>query len=106
MGGNIYIYIAVMALVTYLIRMIPLTLIKKEITNTFIRSFLYYVPYVTLSVMTFPAILDSTGNLLSGAAGFAAAVVLLAFFGKSLFKVSVIAVLVSAAVLVAEIFIA
>ena len=105
MGGNIYIYIAVMALVTYLIRMIPLTLIKKEITNTFIRSFLYYVPYVTLSVKTFPAILDSTGNLLSGAAGFAAAV-LLAFFGKSLFKVSVIAVLVSAAVLVAEIFIA
>ena len=50
----VYLYIAVMAIVTYLIRMLPLTLIKKEIKNPFIRSFLYYVPYVTLSVMTFP----------------------------------------------------
>ena len=49
----VYLYIAVMAIVTYLIRMLPLTLIKKEIKNPFIRSFLYYVPYVTLSVMTF-----------------------------------------------------
>lgn len=105
MSGNIYIYIAVMALVTYLIRMVPLTLIRREITNTFIKSFLYYVPYVTLSVMTFPAILESTGDIWSGIAGFAAAVIL-AFFGKSLFQVSVIAVLASAAVLIVEMFIA
>ena len=52
-------YIAVMAVVTYLIRMIPLVLLKKEITNTWVKSFLYYVPYVTLAVMTFPAILEA-----------------------------------------------
>ena len=105
MTHNIYLYITIMAGVTYAIRVLPLTLIRKQIKNKFLQSFLYYVPYVTLSVMTFPAILDSTGNVISGAAGFAAAV-LLAFFGKSLFKVSVIAVLVSATVLIAEIFIA
>ena len=59
MNHNIYLYILVMASVTYLIRMLPLALIRKEIKNTTIRSFLYYVPYVTLSVMTFPAILVS-----------------------------------------------
>ena len=52
MGGNLYIYILVMAVVTYLIRMLPLTLIRREIKNVYIRSFLYYVPYVTLAVMT------------------------------------------------------
>ena len=57
MKHNLYMYIFVMAAVTYLIRMLPLTLIQKEIKNTFIKSFLYYVPYVTLAVMTFPAIL-------------------------------------------------
>ena len=56
MNYPVYLYIAVMAIVTYLIRVLPLTLIKQEIKNPFIRSFLYYVPYVTLSVMTFPAI--------------------------------------------------
>ena len=55
MEHNIYIYMLIMAGVTYLIRVMPLTLIRKEIKSTFIRSFLYYVPYVTLSVMTFPA---------------------------------------------------
>ena len=55
-----------MAIVTYLIRMLPLTLIKKEIKNPFIRSFLYYVPYVTLSVMTFPAIIHATQSPVSG----------------------------------------
>lgn len=100
---NIYIYIGIMALVTYLIRMIPLTLIKKEITNTFVRSFLYYVPYITLSVMTLPAILEATDNLASGIAGFIAAITF-AFFGKSLFMVSVFAVLASAGVLVLEMF--
>ena len=83
----VYLYIAVMAIVTYLIRMLPLTLIKKEIKNPFIRSFLYYVPYVTLSVMTFPAILSATQNLWSALAGFAIAI-LVAWKGGSLIKVS------------------
>ena len=60
MNHNIYIYIFVMAAVTYLIRMLPLTLIRKEIKSTYIKSFLYYVPYVTLAAMTFPAILSAT----------------------------------------------
>lgn len=64
MEHNIYIYIAVMAIVTYAIRVLPLTLIRKEIKNPFIRSFLYYVPYTTLAVMTFPAILQEHKHLL------------------------------------------
>lgn len=84
MNRNIYVYIAVMAAVTYLIRLLPLTLIRKEIKNTFLRSFLYYVPYVTLSVMTFPAILYATRSAAGGAAALAVAV-LLAWKGKSLF---------------------
>ena len=59
MGHNIYLYILVMAVVTYLIRMLPLALIRKKITNKYIRSFLYYVPYATLAVMTFPAIITA-----------------------------------------------
>lgn len=70
MSGNIIIYIAVMAVVTYLIRMLPLALIRRKIQSRFFRSFLYYVPYVTLSVMTFPAILYSTGSVWSAWAGF------------------------------------
>ena len=54
MRPNVYIYILIMAGVTYLIRMLPFVLVKKEITNVTVKSFLYYVPYVTLSVMTFP----------------------------------------------------
>ena len=80
-------YILVMAAVTYLIRMLPLTLIRGQIRSPFIRSFLYYVPYVTLSVMTFPAILTATFSIWSGAAALAAAV-LLAYRGKSLYQVS------------------
>ena len=91
-------YIAVMALVTYLIRMLPLTLIRKKIQNRFIRSFLYYVPYTTLAAMTFPAILTATGSVLSAALGFLTALIL-AFRGKSLLTVAVCA---SAAVLIAE----
>lgn len=102
--GNIYIYIGVMALVTYLVRMIPFTLIRKQINNRFIKSFLYYVPFVALSVMTFPSILTSTGDIWSGLAGFITAV-LLAFFGKGLFRVSVIAVLSAAAVLILQMII-
>ena len=65
---NTYIYILAMALTTYLSRVLPLTLIRKPIRSTFLRSFLYYVPYVTLAVMTFPAILNVTGSPLVGGA--------------------------------------
>lgn len=101
MSHNIYIYILVMAVVTYLIRLLPLTLIRKEIKNTFIRSFLYYVPYVTLSVMTFPAILSATENLWSALAGFIVAVIV-AWKDGSLIKVSAAACI---AVFIVECFI-
>ena len=65
---NTYIYILARALTTYLIRVLPLTLIRKPIRSIFLRSFLYYVPYVTLAVMTFPAILNVTGSPLVGGA--------------------------------------
>ena len=90
MKPDTYLYIFVMAAVTYLVRLLPLTLIKKEIKNTYIKSFLYYVPYVTLSVMTFPAILSATDSIWSGTAAFAAAV-LLAYRRKSLLQVSIAA---------------
>lgn len=90
MNLNVYLYILVMAGVTYLIRLLPLTLIKKEIKNVYIKSFLYYVPYVTLSVMTFPAILHATASVWSGAAALAVAVIL-AWKEKSLFQVSLAA---------------
>ena len=86
MNHNIYIYIFVMAAVTYLIRMLPLTLIRKPIKNRFIRS------YVTLAAMTFPAILSATANIWSALAGFIIAV-FLAYRGKSLLKVSLFACL-------------
>ena len=66
MTHNVYIYIFAMAAVTYLVRVLPLTLIRGEIKNRTIRSFLYYVPYVTLAVMTFPAIVEATGSPISG----------------------------------------
>ena len=90
MNHNVYLYILVMASVTYLIRLLPLTLIKKEIRNVYIKSFLYYVPYVTLSVMTFPAILHATASVWSGAAALSVAVIL-ARKVKSLFLVSLAA---------------
>ena len=86
---NTYLYIAVMALTTYAIRVLPLTLIRKPITNHFLRSFLFYVPYVTLSVMTFPAIINATQSPIAGAIAFAAGLVA-AWFDAGLFKVSVI----------------
>lgn len=100
MEHNIYIYMLIMAGVTYLIRVLPLTLIRKEIKSTFIRSFLYYVPYVTLSVMTFPAIIQATQNPIAAAIAFVVAI-MLAWFGRSLFQVSVIACVV---VFVTELF--
>lgn len=87
LSHNTYIYILIMALVTYLVRTLPLTLIRKEIKNTTIKSFLYYVPYVTLAVMTFPAILTSTNSIISAAIAFVTAIVL-AWNGKSLFQVA------------------
>ena len=72
----VYVYILVMAVVTYLIRMIPLTVFRKKITNPLIRSFLYYVPYACLTAMTVPAVFYATGSLYSALAGVAAAVVL------------------------------
>lgn len=83
MKGNIYIYIAIMAVVTYLIRMLPLALLKKKITNRFFKSFLYYVPYVTLAVMTFPAILSATDSIWSASAAFLSAMAV-AYFGGGL----------------------
>ena len=88
MEHNVYIYIAVMALVTLLIRILPLTLIRKKITNVTLRSFLYYVPYVTLAVMTFPAIVNATQSPLAGAAALVVGIAA-AWFGASLFQVSV-----------------
>lgn len=72
---NIYIYIFIMAGVTYVIRMLPMALSKKEITNPFIRSFLHYVPYACLAAMTFPAILSSTADRISAFFGFAVALI-------------------------------
>lgn len=88
MERNVYLYILVMAGVTYLIRVLPLTLIRREIKNRFIRSFLYYVPYVTLAVMTFPAIMEATGSPLAGLLALAAGIAA-AWFGRSLLQVSV-----------------
>ena len=87
--NNVYIYIFVMAIVTYLIRALPLTLIHKEIKNKFFKSFLYYIPYVTLSVMTFPAIFKCTGNTVTASVGFIVAL-LLAYKEKSLTTVALI----------------
>ncbi|HIU15436.1 MAG TPA: AzlD domain-containing protein [Candidatus Ventricola intestinavium] len=98
MARNVYMYIAVMAGVSFLVRVLPLTLIRKPITNRFLRSFLYYVPYVTLAVMTFPAIVEATQSPLAGALALAAGMAL-AFRGVGLFGV---AASCCAVVLVAE----
>ena len=86
--NNVYIYIGIMFLVTFLIRVLPLTLIRKKITNVTLRSFLYYVPYVTLAVMTFPAIIEATNSIWSGIAALVVGI-LLAYFNVSLFGVAV-----------------
>lgn len=87
---NIYLYILVMAGTTYLIRMLPLVLARKEITSPFIKSFLYYVPYACLAAMTFPAILSSTASRISAFVGFVVAL-LAAYFEKSLVVVAAFA---------------
>ncbi len=101
MRHNVYVYIFLMAMVTYLIRVLPLTLIRREITNKTIRSFLYYIPYVTLAVMSFPSILSATQSTASALAALGVSVIL-AWRGKSLFSVSVLSCIV---VFVIELFI-
>ena len=88
MRHNTYLYIAVMFAVVYLIRVLPLTIFRRRIRNRFVRSFLYYVPYVTLAVMTFPAIVDATQSPLAGYAALVLGVVM-AWLGAGLFPVSV-----------------
>ncbi len=95
---SIYVYIFTMALTTYLIRVLPLTIFRKPIKSRFLRSFLHYVPYACLTAMTFPAILSSTASIISGAAALVVAI-FLAYRGKSLI---VVAVSSSAAVLAVE----
>lgn len=94
------IYLLIMAGTIYLIRVLPLGLIRRRIQNPFIRSFLYYVPYVTLAVMTFPAILSATGSVWSAWAALAVGI-LLAWCGAGLLTVSVSA---CAVVFVLELF--
>ena len=87
MTHSIYLYIAIMAGVSFLIRTLPLTLIRRPITNRFLRSFLFYMPYVTLAVMTFPAIVQATQSPLAGALALVLGIAL-AFNGASLFTVA------------------
>lgn len=87
---SVYLYILVMAVTTYLIRALPLTLLKKPIKNRFLKSFLHYVPTACLTAMTFPAILTATEHMIAGAIGLAVAVVL-ALRKKSLIVVAVAA---------------
>lgn len=89
-------YLIVMAGVTYLIRMLPLTVFRKEIRSRFVRSFLHYVPYAVLGAMTFPDVLESTGSLWTALAGLIVAVVM-AWRGRSLLTVAIGACLTVAA---------
>ncbi|MCR4596096.1 MAG: AzlD domain-containing protein [Lachnospiraceae bacterium] len=88
-----YVYLLIVIVTIALIRILPVTLIRRKIDNRFIRSFLYYVPYVTLAVMTFPAIMEATGSPLAGAAALVLGIVA-AWFGLGLFPVSIICCLV------------
>ena len=98
---DINIYILIASAVTLAIKILPLTLIRGEIKNVTIRSFLHYVPYVTLAVMTFPAIIDATQSPISGGLALITGIVA-AWFGASLFKV---AILCCSVVFVTELFI-
>lgn len=92
MSDALYLFasVAVMALVTYLIRMLPLAAFRKKIKNKFVLDFLYYVPYAVLAAMTIPAVFYSSNSLISAAAGFIVAVVL-SFFERGLLLVAVCA---------------
>ena len=100
MTHNIYIYIAIMGGITYVIRVLRLTLMRRQIKNSFLKSFLYYVPYVTLAVMTFPAIMEATQSPVAGVAALLAGM-LAAGLGAGLFPVSV---LCCAVVFILELF--
>ncbi len=86
--------IAVMAIVTYIIRALPITIFHKEIKSRWLKSFLYYIPYAVLGAMTFPAIFFSTGSVLSASLGFAGAAVA-ALFDGGLMAVAVISVVIA-----------
>ncbi|HAE16305.1 MAG TPA: branched-chain amino acid transporter [Erysipelotrichaceae bacterium] len=100
MTRNPYLYILIMASVSFMIRVLPLTLIRRPITNRFLKSFLYYVPYVTLAVMTFPAIIQATQSPLAGAAALVIGIIL-AWMNAGLFPVAVTCCMV---VLILELF--
>lgn len=100
MTHEVYIYIIVMAVVSLVIRALPVTLLRKQIKNRFIKSFLYYVPYVTLAVMTFPAITEATSNPTAGLVALIVGIVV-AFFRKNLFETAISCCLV---VLILEFF--
>ena len=87
MTHSIYLYIFIMAAVTFAVRVLPMTLIRRQIKSRFLRSFLYYVPYVTLSVMTFPAIINATQSPISGILALAAGIIA-AWLGAGLFPVA------------------
>ena len=86
---NKYIYLIIMISVIFLVRVLPVTLIRRKIDNRFIQSFLYYVPYVTLAVMTFPAIMEATSVPAAGAVALVLGIIA-AWFGLGLFPVSII----------------
>ena len=100
MTHNIYIYILIMGGISYLIRVLPMTLIRKPLKNRFLQSFLYYVPYVTLAVMTFPAILHASQSPVSGALALLVGIIA-AWCGAGLLPVAVICCVV---VFIAELF--
>ena len=87
--NNTYVYIAVMFITSYLVRVLPLTVFRRPIQSRFVRSFLYYVPYVTLSLMTFPAIVEATRSPLAGALALAVGIAA-AWLGAGLLPVAVI----------------
>ena len=99
--NSTYLYIVVMAITVFLIRVLPLTILRKPIKNIYIKSFLYYLPYVTLSIMTFPAIIDATNNPIAGLIALLIGI-LAAYKDLGLFKVTVICCLT---VLIIETFI-
>ena len=99
--STFFIYLAIMAISTYLIRAIPFALVKHQIKNRFIRSFLHYIPYAVLTAMTIPAIFTATESIISATAGFITAV-FLAIRGKGLTVVALVSCLV---VFIVELFI-
>ncbi len=88
MNHSILIYITIAAIVSLIIRALPTTLLRRQITNRFVKSFLYYVPYVTLSVMTFPAITQATKNPVAGYAALIVGIIV-AWFRKNLFETAI-----------------